>query len=106
MIDVNVLREYFKTDKVFVTNHVANRFRERSIRVKDVREAVLSGNIIEQYEDDFPYPSCLIFGYSADKRPIHVVLSDEGTSSRIITAYIPDDERWEKDYITRKERNI
>ena len=30
-------------------------------------------------------------------------MSDEGTTSRIITAYYPDKDKWEEDYKTRKE---
>ena len=63
----------------------------------------MTGEIIEQYPDDYPFPSCLIFGYSVNNRIIHVVMSDEGTSSRTITAYFPDPEKWESDYRTRKE---
>ena len=63
----------------------------------------MMGEIIEQYPDDYPFPSCLIFGYSVDNRIIHVVMSDEGTGSRTITVYFPDPEKWESDYRTRKE---
>ncbi len=46
--------------------------------------------------------SCLILGMSAKKEDIHVVMSDEGNSSRIITAYFPSAEKWEPDLKTRK----
>lgn len=64
----------------------------------------MSGEIIEQYPDDFPFPSCLIFGYSIDEKVLHVVASDEGTASRIITAYYPNIEKFENDLKTRKEK--
>ena len=97
------LRKYFNEDKVLITNHASERFRQRNIRMKDIREGVLTGEIIEQYPEDYPFPSCLILGYTCDKRPIHIVMSDEGSGSRIITAYIPDFEKWEADLKTRKE---
>ncbi|HCB92344.1 MAG TPA: hypothetical protein DEP57_00785 [Selenomonas sp.] len=87
---------------VFVTAHANERFRQRGIRSKDIRYAVENGEIIEQYPDDYPYPSCLILGMSAKMKPIHIVMSDEGNSSRIITAYYPDMEKWETDLRTRK----
>ncbi|WP_092559440.1 DUF4258 domain-containing protein [Anaeromicropila populeti] len=55
--------------------------------------------------DMFPFPSCLILGYTSDKRPIHIVLSDEETASRIITAYNPSIEKWKDDYKTRRSDN-
>lgn len=33
---------------------------------------------------------------------IHVVLSDEGTASRIITAYFPDVDKWSEDFRVRR----
>lgn len=66
----------------------------------------MSGEIVEQYPDDFPFPSCLIFGYASDNRIIHVVISDEGESGRIITAYIPNTTKFENDLKTRKERDL
>lgn len=54
------------------------------------------------YPSDFPFPSCLILGYNSDMIPIHIVLSEEGHASRIITSYIPNLEHWEVDYERRK----
>lgn len=71
--------------------------------MKDIRNGINIGEIIEQYPEDDPFPSCLILGLTCDKRPIHIVMSDEGNGSRIITAYIPDLDKWEEDLKTRKE---
>ena len=104
MIDIAQLQSYFARDRVFVTAHAADWFRQRGIRAKDIRHAVTTGEIIEQYPDDYPYPSCLILGKNEQLQPIHVVMSDEGTASRIITAYFPSSDKWENDMKTRKER--
>ena len=102
MIDIKRLRWYYDHDKVFVTAHAAERFRQRGIKAKDIRHAVQTGEIIEQYPDDYPYPSCLLLGMSVNLQAIHVVMSDEGTASRIITAYFPNAEKWQSDLKTRK----
>ena len=80
------------------------RFRQRGLKVKDIRYAVNNGEIIEQYPEDFPFPSCLIFGKAADEKIIHVVMSDEGKMSRIITAYYPDPDKWDSQLKVRKEQ--
>jgi len=103
LIDINKLRKFFTEDKVFVTEHAAERFRQRGIRVKDIRNAVKNGEVIEDYPDDYPFPSCLIYGKDAVDKVIHVCMSDEGTSSRIITAYYPDPDKWNEDLKIRKE---
>ena len=103
MIDINQLRKYYEEDAVFVTAHAAERFRQRGITIKDVKNAVVHGEIIEQYPDDYPYPSCLILGMSIMHKYMHVVMSDEGTASRIITAYFPDPMKWDFDFKKRKD---
>ena len=104
MIDIKQLQAYYEADRVFITAHAAERFRQRGIHIKDIRHAVMTGEIIEQYPEDYPYPSCLLLGMTEENHPIHVVMSDEGTASRIITAYYPSSEKWENDLRTRKEQ--
>lgn len=87
-----------------MTQHASERCRQRGIKQKDIRNAVIEGEIIEQYPEDFPFPSCLIFGHAVDKRVIHVVMSDEGSMGRIITAYIPNTDKFENDLKIRRER--
>ena len=103
MIDIENLRAHYLNDMVFMTNHASERSRQRGIFAKDIRNAVMTGEIIEDYPNDFPFPSCLVYGKSLDGKGIHVCISDEGESSRIITAYIPSLEKWETDLKTRKE---
>lgn len=103
MIDITNLQKYYQTDQVFASQHAAERFRERGIRMRDIKAALFNGRIIEQYEEDFPFPSCLICGTAFDGKPLHVVMSDEGSTSRIITAYYPDSGRWDKSYTVRKK---
>ena len=104
MIDINNLRSYYEKERVIITIHAQERLRQRGIRAKDVRNCIMTGEIIEQYPDDFPFPSCLVFGKSVNGKILHVVASDEGTGSRIITAYFPDNIKFEDYLKTRKER--
>lgn len=104
MIVIEELQKYYQQDKVLMTQHSSERCRQRGIKKKDIRHAVMTGEIIENYPEDYPFPSCLIYGCSEDNKIIHLVMSDEGTGSRIITAYYPDEEKWEADFKTRKEQ--
>ena len=103
MIDIINLRSYFENDEVLISDHAAMRFRQRGLKVKNIRFAVNNGEIIEQYPDDYPFPSCLILGKTIDGKYIHVVMSDEGKMSRIITAYYPDPNKWDDQLKVRKE---
>lgn len=102
MIKIEELQEYYRQGKVLISVHAQKRLRERGLKQRDIKNCVMSGSIIEQYPTDFPFPSCLVFGYTVDAKVIHVVASDEGTMSRIITAYFPDCEKFEEDLKTRK----
>ena len=68
----------------------------------EVKDVIESGEIIENYPDDYPYPSCLILGYS-DNNPIHVVCGVSDSELWMITAYHPDEDEWFDDNKTRRE---
>ena len=103
MIDIINLRSYFENDEVLISDHVAMRFRQKGLKVKNIRFVVNNGEIIEQYPDDYPFPSCLILGKTIDGKYIHVVMSDEGKMSKVITAYYPDPNKWDDQLKVRKE---
>ena len=50
------------------------RLFQRNISQKDVKNAIINGEIIESYDSDYPYPSCLIYGVSIENKILHVVL--------------------------------
>lgn len=55
-----------------------------------------------QKSDDFPHPSCLIFGYTVNEEIIHVVAGCDGEYIYIITAYYPNTIKFEQDLKTRR----
>lgn len=89
-------------ENVIITAHVFSQIKIRKIRISDILTAIENGEIIEQYPNDFPYPSCLVFGYTATQIPLHIVCGVGDRKLWIITAYFPDPKRWEKDLKTRK----
>lgn len=76
---------------------------ERAITVDEVRTVVASGETIEHYPTDTPFPSRLVMGWSAG-RPIHVVAADDPQSdiTVVITVYEPDLQLWEPDFRKRR----
>jgi len=67
----------------------------------EVEEAVLSGEIIEEYPDDKYSPTCLIYGRSKVGRRLHVQISLPVVT--VITAYDPDETEW-ADYRFRRKK--
>ena len=93
-------------ENIAVTQHANRRFQERKIFLDDIEAAIFSGKIIEEYPDDKPFPSCLILGKSEKNLPLHIVASIDEEFLYIITAYYPSSEKWENDFMTRKEKNL
>lgn len=87
-----------------MVKHALERMQERDISREDVKNCIMHGEIIEDYPEDFPHPSCLIFGYAVDNKVIHTVVSKDRKCIGIITAYIPSIEKFEDDLKTRKGR--
>lgn len=88
---------------IVMTKHAKSRLVEREITVEDIKNAITTGEIIKQYEDDKPFPSCLLLGLTQQNTQIHVVASIDESFLYIITAYYPDENEWEADLKTRKE---
>jgi len=89
---------------IAITKHAKNRLQERAILIEDIKNAIKTGEIIKQYEDDKPFPSCLLLGVTKQNKYIHAVVSIDSGYLYIITAYYPDEDKWGTDLKTRKER--
>ena len=87
------------------THHAEKEREEEDISLKDIKNAIMNGEVIEDYPNDPRGKSCLICGLSLDGRPIHVVCGyKEGMPVRIITTYRPQPPKWITP-IRRAERN-
>jgi hypothetical protein len=74
----------------------------RSIDRFEVEEAVIAGDIIEEYPDDKYSPSCLVYGKTKAGRDLHVQLSLPPLVV-IITVYDPEETEWINCRIRRKK---
>lgn len=54
--------------------------------------------------DDYPYPSCLILGYSINNEILHILCGMSEDTVHMITVYYPNTEKWQEDMKTRRER--
>lgn len=104
MIGIETLKQMNKPEKIALTKHARERLAERNITVDDIVRGIETGEIIKQYEDDKPLPSCLVLGESVNNKYIHIVVSNDKEYIYLITAYYPNPEQWEADFKTRKGR--
>ena len=106
MINIADLRRHNKPEQIVVTLHSRKRMNERGILLRDVIRAIDCGEIIEQYPNDFPFPSCLILGPAVNGRLLHIVASLNDGNLYLITTYFPNDENWNEDGKTRREPTV
>ena len=102
-LNIDKIKHFIKEEKIRWTNHVIVRLLQRNITQSDVEYALLNGEIIEEYEDSYPYPSCLVYGINLDNKVLHIVCGSNEEELWIITAYYPDNTEWQNDLKTRKE---
>jgi hypothetical protein len=83
--------------------HAVQRMFEREVSVKKVARALQAGEVIEDYSSEMPEPSRLVLGFQG-KRPFHIVTSENPdiNETTIITVYIPDPQKWTKDFRNRR----
>lgn len=76
---------------------------ERSISKADVRQVLMSGEVIKEYPQDKPFPSQLILGWSGH-RALHILIARDIKAQKlyIVTVYDPDVDQWEPDLRRKK----
>ena len=85
-MDIEKLRILCNNKRLIITQHCIKRMMERSIELTEIKQAIAEGEVIEDYPDDYPYPSCLIF------------------MLWLITAYRPGPDQWSDDLKTRRAK--
>jgi len=91
--------------RVVFSQHAFTRMFERSISPELVTRAISSSEIIAEYPDDQPFPSCLLL-YVEQGKPLHVVVGKDERDGAcyVVTAYEPDIKLWNDDFRTRRKK--
>jgi len=93
-ISVGWIRERANKREFQLTGHAHKERQEETIKAKEIRDALMKCEILENYPDDPRGASCLVLGYS-EGRAIHVVCGrTKGDWLLVITVYIPRPYKW------------
>ena len=103
-MDINDFKKFCACGKILWTAHALERLQERDISVDDVKNCIMNGEVIEEYPNDFPNPSALIFGCALDGKILHVVCGIDENFLYLITAYVPTTEKFFDDLKTRRQQ--
>lgn len=93
---IKYIQNAISDEKVIFTEHGKDEADNDDLSFTQIFESVYSGEIIENYPLDRPYPSCLIYGRTKEKFPVHSVwgYNEETGYVVLITVYRPDPQRW------------
>lgn len=83
-------------NRIRVTDHADEEAQADRIPFAEILSSVFQGEIIEEYPRDKPYPSCLVYGETSARNPVHSVwaYNRENRWAVLITVYRPDPKRW------------
>jgi len=104
----NILQQVRRAaqERILFLSHALDRMSvpDRMIAPGEVRDVIFHGEIVEDYPEDVRGHSCLMLGWGEGGRPIHVICAPKDEYLAIISVYLPDPDRWEADWKTRKEK--
>jgi hypothetical protein len=97
------IRRKIATRQYEFSKHAVDQTIIRDISVAELEEAISNrSEVIEDYPEDKYGPSCLILGFTAAERALHVQCSYPSRSMiKIVTVYEPNPDLW-VDLRTRK----
>ena len=85
---INEIKEKVRKNEYYYTFHAEIERKNDDLTFYQIEQAILAGDILEQYPDDGRGESSLVVGFS-DNIPIHIVCGKRGEKNVIITTYVP-----------------
>ena len=88
------IQQAIQTRDINVSRHALREAIAEVISVDEVRQALLSGMIIEDYPEHRRGPCCLVYGQTDAGRDLHVVITSTLSPVLVITVYEPRAPFW------------
>jgi len=93
MIDKEKIADLIRSGEILISLHARVRMFERNISTDDLIAIISTGEIIEDYPEDDPCPSVLMMGL-INAVAYHTVIAICTDHIRVITVYIPEEDKW------------
>ena len=92
----NLIIRAIESNSVNITHHARKEAKEDLLKLDEIFFSARCGELIENYPEDYPYPSCLIYGKILSGEPVHSVWAydHESEIAFLITVYRPDPDKW------------
>jgi len=95
-VELANITEAIQDGRVRITDHAYEEANADRLKFDEIYFSALHGEVIEEYQDDSPYPSILIFGQTFGGDPVHSVwaYNEKNRWAVLITVYRPDPNLW------------
>ena len=89
---------------IVFSDHAIGQMFKRGISIDDVLQVIDTGETINEYPTDKPYPSYLVLGFR-NQQPIHLVIAKNDFEDKciIVTAYQPSTDLWNSNFKTKRK---
>jgi hypothetical protein len=87
-MDIQEIKRRVRDNQYVYSGHAEIERRAEPLTFAQVEQALLSGQILEQYSDTGRGESCLVVGF-AGEIPVHIVCGWRGEKIALVTLYIP-----------------
>ena len=96
--------EAIRAGRVRITDHAYEEANADQLKFDEIFFSAMHGEVLEQYQDDSPYPSILVYGQTFGFDPIHSVwaYNEKKRWAVLITVYRPDPRLWIDNKMRRK----
>ncbi len=101
-MEIQAIKQLVRNGKFVLSAHADQEAADEGIAIAEIRDALLNGEILEQYPDTGRGESCLVLGFANDK-PIHAVCGWYRESIAIVTVYIPKSPKFDDPWTRRRQ---
>ena len=98
MLKIEWIQNCIRKSEYYFSKHGEEERQKDNLIIEVVEEALLNGIILENYEDTGRGKSCLVVGFTKNRKPVHVVCGVRGNLLVIITVYIPRPPKFKTPY--------
>ena len=98
MLDLVWIQDRIRTGQYYVSKHGDQERQNDNLSLAEIEEALLSDRLLEWYEDTGRGKSCLVAGFTAQGKPLHIVCGEMDNRVAIVTVYIPMPPKFKNPY--------
>lgn len=99
------IQDHIRKGDYLFSDHADEERTKDKLSVKEIEQAILAGEVIEERLDDSRGESRLIAGKIPEDKIIHIVIGLRYGKPVIVTNYLPSKEEWISGKIRKRSKN-